>query len=147
MNNCVTTGTVEKCPKCGCRAYTKQGREQVKYKGISELVTAERRQCKYCGCKYTINPRDRQNPTCPYCKNPNTRKIGFAKNGARKYKCPSCNKYFQTSYESGNSPHISDYTKQKIKLYARGGFSMRFIAKMFGVGATSVKRILKEQCR
>ena len=138
----MTTGIIEKCPKCGCRAYTKQGTELVKYKGISELVTTERRKCKYCGCKYTVNPRQRENPPCPYCKNLHTRKTGFAKNGTRKYKCPVCNKYFQTSYESGELHRISDYTKQKIKLYARGGFSTRFIAKMFAVGATSVKRIL-----
>lgn len=136
--------TITKCPKCGCPAYTKQGSEQVKYKGFSELVTTERRKCKYCGCKYTVNPRKRENPPCPYCKSSHTRKIGFAKNGTRKYKCSVCNKYFQETYESSELHRISDYTKQKIKLYARGGFSMRFIAKMFSVGATSVKRILKE---
>lgn len=133
---------IDKCPKCGCPAYKKQGFEQVKYKGVSELVTTERRKCKYCGCKYTVNPRKRENPPCPYCKSSHTRKIGFAKNGTRKYKCPACNKYFQETYESGNLHRISDYTKQKIKLYARGGFSMRFIAKMFAVSPTHVKRIL-----
>lgn len=137
--------TLTKCPRCGCQAYTKQGSEQVKYKGMSEMVTTQRRKCKYCGCKYTVNPRIRENPPCPYCKNQKTRKVGFAANGARKYMCPACNKNFQMSYENGKSPRISDYTKQKIRLYARGGFSMRFIAKMFSVGATSVKRILKEQ--
>lgn len=143
MNNTAEQILVERCPKCGCSAFTKQGSELVKYKGINELIPAERRQCKYCGCKYTVNPRYRENPPCPYCKNIHTRKTGFAKNGTRKYKCPKCNKHFQESYQSGNLQRISDYTKQKIRLYAGGGFSMKFIAKMFAVSATSVKRILQ----
>ena len=133
--------TVTKCPNCGCSAYTKQGTELVKYKGQEEKVSSERRMCKYCGYKYTVNPKDRQNPNCPYCASSNVRKEGKIE-GGHKYKCNQCGKHFRNVYEKGKSPVISDYIKQKVKLYHRGGFSNRFIAKMFGIGATTVARII-----
>lgn len=134
---------MRKCPKCGCSAFSRQGSEMVKYRGEDELVRAERRKCKYCGCKYTFNPRQREQRECPYCKSTKTRKEGIIE-GGHKYKCNNCGKHFRDVYEKGKSPAISDYIKQKVRLYARGGFSQRFIANMFGIGATSVRRILKE---
>lgn len=134
-----------KCPKCGCSAYTKQGTVSVKHKGEETPVLKERRKCKYCGCKYTVNPRYRDNPPCIDCGYKRTRKLGFTKFGGRKYYCPKCGRNFQETYLKGKSPRISEYTKNKIKLYLRGGFSDHFIARMFKVGTTTVRRIrLKE---
>lgn len=133
-----------KCPKCGCPAYTKQGQEYAKYKGQEEPVLKFRRKCKYCGCKYTVNVKERENPKCPHCGSLKTRKNGFAKNGVRIYRCSECSKYFQSQYLKGEPPSISEYKKTKIQLYLKGGFSDRFIAKMFNVGATSVARIRRK---
>lgn len=132
-----------RCPKCGCTAYQVQGTESVKYKGQDELVSATRRKCKSCGCKYTVNPKERNNPPCPYCGS-KSRKTGFAKNGARKYLCTSCKKNFQTEYEGGELYRISEHQRKMVFVYLKAGFSKRFVAKLLGIGATSIKRILEK---
>lgn len=133
-----------KCPKCGCTAYQEQGTEFVKYKKQEELVSAIRRKCKSCGCKYTVNPKEKHNPLCPYCGG-NSRKTGFAKSGVRKYLCTSCRKNFQTEYEADKLYRISEHQRKMVFVYLKAGFSKRFVAKLLGIGATSINRILKKQ--
>ena len=132
------------CPKCHCTAYTKQGNEKTKYRDSSVLIYKERRKCKYCGTKYTVETKERDNLICPYCNSKSTRKEGYSKSGIRKYYCNTCKKHFQDRYENTeNKLHrISEHNKMMIVKYHTGGFSNKFISKLLKVGETSVKRIL-----
>ena len=117
----------KKCPKCGCPAYSKQGAGRVK--------------CKYCGCKYKLEIKKRETVKCPYCKSLNTTKDGFNSEGVQKFLCKDCGMHFRNTYKK--IPRISEYTKQKVRLYKKGGFSNNFIAKMFKIDPKSVTNILK----
>lgn len=139
------------CPKCGCKEYTKQGKEKTKFKGVQELVLQERRKCKNCGCRYTVNPKIRNHPKCPFCGKSHTQKAGFSKFGAQKYKCTSCGKNFQVS-----SPTSRFYVRQErvagvplgtkfvIQSYSNNGFPIPYIQKFINLDKITIQKIITE---
>ena len=129
------------CPKCGCPVYTKQGIEKVKYKGQEELVPSQRVKCKKCGCKYTLNPRRRDNPVCPNCNSKNTNKQGVRK-GIQLYKCKDCGTNFNFVRMSS---HLTLGQKQAIADDIRLGIPLTKIQTLHGVSQGSIGRIYKTE--
>jgi DNA-binding CsgD family transcriptional regulator/DNA-directed RNA polymerase subunit RPC12/RpoP len=131
----------KECPKCGCPAYTKQGTEKVKYKGQEELVETTRVKCKKCGCKYTLNPRRRDNPVCPTCGSRYTNKQGV-RNGIQLYRCTECSTNFNLIRVSN---HLTLSQKRAIADDIRIGIHISKIQTLHNVSKGSVERIYKTE--
>lgn len=135
----MSLNTVTKCPKCGCSAYSLDGTYLAKLKGQAEKVRRSRGKCKYCGRRFTLDPIIRTRLTCPQCGNTHIRKMGFTKTRLQKYKCIKCCINFQ---EGARAHRLTDHVKKMVTVYIGGGYSERFVAKLLGIGSTTVRRII-----
>ena len=79
-----------------------------------------------------------KNPNCPRCQSPNVIKSGKIQ-GKQRHKCNACGRQFTRLTPKGKPPEIK---AQAIELYTRG-LSMRSIACMLEVSATSVMRWIR----
>lgn len=130
-----------KCPDCNCTAHSLDGHYMAKLKGIPDKVQRTRVKCKRCGRRYTMEDTSKNNPPCVYCDG-KTRKVGFDLQGRRKYKCTHC----FTNFTEGVKVHrLTEHQKKMVVVYASGGYSKRFIAKLLGVSATHVDRLIKKE--
>ena len=127
-----------KCPNCGSTAYHRNGYYMTRLRGKSEPVKKVQIVCKACGRRYMLNPEQTNNPKCPYCEG-KTKKDGFNQYGEQKYQCTKCHKHFQ---DGARAHRLTEHQKKMAVIYAQGGYSIRFIAKLLGMGATSVKRLI-----
>ena len=124
---------MHKCPNCGSTACALGPKDR---RGVQQYI------CKKCKKAFRA-PEDYKygidKTKCIYCGGETSRQ--GIKNGKQKYQCKVCKKTFR---EDGR--RISNETKQKIELCLRPhvhvkGMTVSYIAKAFGVGATTVKRI------
>lgn len=65
--------------------------------------------------------------------------MGFDKWGRQKYKCIECCSNFT---EGTEAYRLTDHVKKMVRVYTGGGYSERFVAKLLGIGNTTVRRII-----
>ena len=133
--------TMIKCPDCNCTAHSLDGHYMAKLKGQVEKVRRTRVKCKRCGRRYTMEDTSKGNPPCVYC-NGTTRKIGFDKQGRRKYKCTHCFKNFT---EGVKVHRLSEHQKRMAVVYVKGGYSQKFTARLLKISETHLRRLIGKE--
>src|SRR5690606_27835678 len=77
---------------------------------------------------------------CKYCKGSNTIKYGYQPNGASKYHCKDCLRYFQSSYV-----YQSSMTSDKqIIMLTKESCGIRSIARILDISTSTVIRRIKK---
>lgn len=131
-----------KCPKCGCTAYQKRGKDR---KGCNVY------KCKKCNSAF-MSPEDysynsansrAEVRSCPNCKS-KLIKDGFNKGGGQKFRCLNCSSHFSVDKKQRGKIHKE--LEDKIKFYLQlKGIQQKDIAKHFNVGRNTVLRIKKRE--